>query len=105
MENYVLIMCAAGSAENANLIASELVSRRLAACAQIFPIESFYRWENAVQHESEFMLHIKTTSERATSVESAIKSLHTYDLPEIARIEISGGSREYLAWISASVGA
>ena len=39
--------------------------------------------------------------ERITSANAYIKENHSYDNPEITVTEISGGSREYLNWISA----
>jgi periplasmic divalent cation tolerance protein len=100
---YVLVMCAAGTRENAGAIAAALVSERLAACVQLLPMTSVYRWHGAVATEAEIMLHIKTTAGRIRDVEALIRRLHSYELPEIAWIEIAGGSAEYLGWISASV--
>jgi periplasmic divalent cation tolerance protein len=95
-----LVSCAAGSQDNARQIASALVSERLAACVQIMPVESVYRWNGAVQQEPEFLLQAKTTTGRLPAVEALIKRLHTYDLPEIAVTLIVAGSEEYLAWIA-----
>ncbi len=101
---YRLVTCAAGNRDNAGQIASALVSERLAACVQIMPIESTYRWNGAVQQDPEFLLQIKTTAARLAAVEALIKRLHTYELPEIAVTAIIAGSAEYLAWIADSVG-
>ena len=48
------------SREEALTLATVLVERRLAACAQIEPIESVYRWDGAVRHEGEFRIVFKT---------------------------------------------
>ncbi len=37
-----------GSLDEARRIAREVVERRLAACAQLSTIESFYRWKGAI---------------------------------------------------------
>jgi periplasmic divalent cation tolerance protein len=99
----ILVSSATASAEAARAIAAALVSERLAACVQITPIESHYRWQGAVQHEAEFLLQAKTTARRFAAVEALIKRLHTYDLPEISVTPIIAGSAEYLAWIVESV--
>lgn len=103
MNQFVLIHCTAGSRDNAESIASALVERRLAACVQIVPVESVFVWNGAVRRESELLLHVKTTQRRAKDVEACIKELHEYDVPEIATVEMIGGSREYLDWIEESV--
>jgi len=46
---------------------------------------------------------IKTTAAHYVEIERFIKTLHTYQNPEIVRIEVAGGSREYLDWIDESV--
>ncbi len=101
--DFILVSCAAGSRENANEIASALVSERLAACVHVLPIESHYRWKGDVCREPEFLLQAKTTADRLAAIEALIKRLHTYELPEIAAVPIQGGSAEYLAWIAESV--
>lgn len=104
MTDYVLISCATGSRENADAIATALVEQRFAACVQIVPVESTYRWAGTLVRDREQLLQIKTAAHRAADVEACIKHLHTYELPEIAIVDLRG-SREYLAWIDASVAA
>lgn len=101
--NFVLLSCAAGIRENAHQIADALVVERLAACVHVIPIESHYCWRGTVHHEPEFLLQAKTTAERAEAAEALIKRLHTYELPGIDVMPITGGSAEYLAWIAGSV--
>ncbi len=99
----ILVACAAGDAAAARQITTALVSDRLAACVQMLPIESVYRWEGAIQQAPEMLLHIKTTAGRYKAVEALIKRLHSYDLPEISVTPIIGGSEDYLRWIVESV--
>ncbi len=101
---YRLVTCAAGSRDNAGQIAAALVSERLAACVQVMPIESFYRWNGAVQQDPEFLLQIKTTATRLAAVEALIKRLHTHEMTEIEVTPIIAGSASYLAWIAGSLG-
>jgi periplasmic divalent cation tolerance protein len=103
MSDAVLILCTAATAHEAQTIARALVEERLAACVQISGIESWYRWQGAIEHAPEQRLHIKTMAALAPAVEARIKALHSYDLPEIVTLPI-GGSADYLAWIAESVG-
>lgn len=105
MTDKLLVLTTAGSDEEARKIAHALVERWLAACVNILPrIHSVYRWQGQAESADEFLLIIKTTRDREESVRSAIKELHSYELPECVVIGIDGGSNEYLDWISASVG-
>jgi periplasmic divalent cation tolerance protein len=81
--NLIAVITTVGSVEDARKLATALVERRLAACAQISQIESVYRWKGAIQHEPEFRVLFKTTAARYQDVEEAIRALHPYELPAI----------------------
>jgi periplasmic divalent cation tolerance protein len=87
------------SLEEARKIAKTLVERKLVACAQISQIESFYAWEGEVQNDQEFRILLKTTAARYKAVETAIRDLHSYELPAIHAVAIENGYEPYAAWI------
>jgi periplasmic divalent cation tolerance protein len=79
-----------------------ITGARLAACVQIVgPIRSLYWWQDKLDDAQEWLLLIKTTSERLPELEQHIKDNHSYDTPEITATAIPWGSAEYLSWISA----
>ena len=99
----VLILATASTHDEAGRIAEALVTEQLAACVQLSPIESWYRWEGRIEHQPETRLHIKTSASLATRVEQRIRDLHSYDVPEIVVLPIAGDSADYLGWIEGSV--
>lgn len=99
-----IMLTTAGSEEEARHIAQALVERRLAACVNLVgPIESIYRWKEAVETAPEYLLIIKTTAALFDQVQAAIRELHSYELPECVQLAIEAGSPEYLAWIGENV--
>jgi periplasmic divalent cation tolerance protein len=46
--------------DNASEIARELVSKRFAACVNIFPISSIYRWNEKIEEDNEIAMFVKT---------------------------------------------
>ena len=86
---YIAVVTTVGNLGEAQSIACALVGRRLAACAQISEIESFYTWQGCVQNEKEFRLLFKTTDERYPAVEAAIKELHPYELPPVVPLHLN----------------
>ena len=88
-----------GCRDSAHAIAAMLVERRLAACVQMFPVESVYSWQGEICSEPEYALFVKTRTELFESVAGAIREHHGYDLPEIIRLPITGGLANYLGWI------
>lgn len=82
-------------------LADLLVEQRLAACVNILaPCRSVYRWKDAIQHDEEHPMLIKTTAERYAALESALRAGHPYELPEIIAVPIERGLGAYLSWLS-----
>jgi periplasmic divalent cation tolerance protein len=102
MAKFMQVVTTADSENSTGQLARSIIDARLAACVQIVgPIRSLYWWQGSIDDAREWQLVIKTTSERLSALEAHIKENHSYDTPEITVTEISGGSREYLDWISA----
>lgn len=99
----VLILTTAATHDEAGRIAEALVAERLAACVQLSPIESWYRWEDRIEHTPETRLHIKTTAERADQVRDRIRALHSYQIPEVVVLPIDRSAPDYLDWIAEAV--
>jgi periplasmic divalent cation tolerance protein len=86
----------------AERLADMLVEKRLAACVNILaPCRSVYRWKDAVQHDEEHPMLIKTTVERYSEMEQALRAGHPYELPEIVAVPIERGLPAYLEWVAA----
>jgi len=103
--NAVLILSTASTHDEASRIAESLVEEELAACVQLSPIESWYRWEGRIEHQPETRLHIKTMAHLADQVEARIRAMHSYAVPEIVILPLGDGSADYLGWIAASTRA
>jgi periplasmic divalent cation tolerance protein len=100
MSGYLQISTAVASRNEADRIAAALVERRLAGCVQIIgPVRSVYRWQGAVEQAEEWLCLIKTSVALLAEVEEAIRSLHSYECPEIIATSIVAGSEGYLAWL------
>lgn len=100
----IVVLMTAGSREEAARLADVLVVARLAACVQILPeIESVYHWQGAVERSAEVLLLAKTTEANFAALEAMVRSLHSYETPEIIALPISASSAPYLEWLTASV--
>ena len=100
MTGYVLVVTTTDSEDEAQKIARHLIEQRLAACVQVLgPVESVYWWENEIETAREWQCIAKSRQNLFASIESAIREIHSYDVPEILAFPIVEGSGPYLAWM------
>jgi periplasmic divalent cation tolerance protein len=104
MNEHLVILVTASSETQARRIARKLLQRKLAACVNFVPVESMFLWKSMIQEEEEVLMIIKTTTEMFDELMSAVKSVHTYDTPEIIGMPIVLGATDYLKWITDEVG-
>ena len=86
--------------EKAKEIAQRLLDKQLAACVQIFSMNSHYRWKGSIEHAKEWMCFIKCRQEDYSKVEEEIKFMHPYDVPEIIAMPIEAANPDYLKWLA-----
>lgn len=84
---------------NCRLICEHIIQTKLAFCIHELPeIKSYYEWEGKTQYSSEYLLHIKTTSDKFSDIETYIKENHPYDTPEIISFKVDDVNSDYLNW-------
>jgi periplasmic divalent cation tolerance protein len=99
-EQLVIAFSTFPDVETARKISRELVESALVACANIIPaVESIYFWKEKVETGAESFAIFKLTSARYSEFEARLRALHPYDVPELVRLNIAGGSVDYLRWI------
>ncbi len=100
--NYVVVLTTVppGGSEK---IARALVEERLAACVNVSRVRSYFTWQGKPSAEDEELMIMKTEARLANRVGARIRELHSYELPEVVVLPISGGDESYLRWISDSV--
>lgn len=85
--------------QSAAALARRLLAQRLAACVNILPVQSIYRWQGAIEEATEVSVMIKTTATRYDALQQAIAAMHPYEVPEIIAIPIQTGLPAYLHWL------
>jgi periplasmic divalent cation tolerance protein len=104
MTEFVQVTTTTGKRHDAEQIAAELVSRRLAACVQVSgPIVSTFRWQGKVETGEEWMCVIKTSRDKFAEIKQAFLELHPYEVPEIIATSIVEGNEAYLNWLQAQL--
>ena len=99
MDTYSIVITTCADEASAKAVANFLLEYHLAACVQMFPVNSVYVWQGDVCDGAEIALFIKSKAELFDEISAAIKELHTYEVPEIIQVPITNGLPGYLNWI------
>jgi periplasmic divalent cation tolerance protein len=100
LNEYGVVLVTASSQAEAEMIANTLVEAKLAACVNLIPIRSIYTWKGEICRDEEWQLVIKTCLQNFSDLEAKVRSLHSYETPEILLLPITAGSRPCLQWLS-----
>ena len=106
MTEYIQVLTTVGNKADAEKIAGSLVAEKLAACVQILgPLTSYFHWQGKLDTAGEYLCLIKSRNDLFTELETAIKDIHPYEIPEILAIPVVKGGKEYLDWMAAELRA
>ena len=101
---YVMILVTAKNKKEAQNIATGLIKAKLAACVNIVnKIDSIFFWAGKTDQAKESLLMIKSKKDKLLKIIKLVKSLHSYEVPEIIALAIMAGDKPYLRWIDAAL--
>lgn len=89
--------------ERALLAVGGAVSRRLAACGSVVPVESRYWWKGRVQSEAEALVVFKTVPKRVGALFRYLEEDHPYSVPEILELDVPRTTTGYLAYLTGTL--
>ncbi len=105
MNDYLVVFCTFPTINEADSVTGEIIHKHLAACAnRIDRVQSLFHWHGAVEHEEETLVIYKTHKSQWSALEQTIRTMHSYDEPEIIAMPIVAGSESYLQWIKQETG-
>ena len=100
VKKYIIVQTHTNKKQVYEDISRSLIEKNIAACINIYPaVLSIYRYNSKVVEDNEYLVHVKTTSDKFTEIRKIIERLHNYETPEIISLEISEGNKKYLEWI------
>jgi len=103
--NAAVVFITVGSQEEARKIAAALLEGRKAACVNIIPkVESHFWWEGKLDTDQELLLIVKTRASLVDELINLVKSVHSYDVPEVIALPVIGGNQDYLDWLDKETG-
>lgn len=80
------------------------LAERLAACGNLHgPVTSLYEWEGEMKQETERVLILKTTPQRADALSAWLEMEHPYDCPCVVRIPVHTNTA-FAEWVGTETG-
>lgn len=102
--NEIVVLITASNRKEGKRIADCLVSRKLAACVNVIPgLWSVYWWKGKKETASEVLLIAKTVRGLLKDLTQTVRKEHSYSVPEVIALPISGGNKDYLDWLKNSI--
>jgi periplasmic divalent cation tolerance protein len=101
-EDCCEVVVTAGDADWLAGFTHRLVSDRLAACGHVLErIRSVYRWEGAIQDETEARVALHTRAALVPEIVARAEAEHPYDVPCVLALPVTAGNPAYLDWVRA----
>lgn len=94
----ILVYITNPTKKEAERIAGRLLDKKLIACANIFPIESFYWWKGRKKKDNEFVLIGKTLENNFKKIEKETEKIHSYETPCVLKIQAVANGK-YYKWL------
>jgi len=85
----------------ARRLARLALEKRLAGCANIFPVTSLYWWKGAIEGSREAAIILKTRSSLVRTLIAELEKAHSYDVPCIDALPILAQNADCAAWLAA----
>ncbi len=101
-KNFIVVKTTTASRNEAELIAKKLVELQLAACVQISPIKSCFRWQEKICFEEEFCLSIKSRKSLFEDLRAEICRINSYQTPQIFACDICEIDEKYGEWLNSA---
>ena len=101
---YIIVLVTAKGKKEARKISAGLIKAKLAACVNLVDkVDSLFFWAGKIDQAKECLLVVKSRKEKLPKIIKLVRSLHSYEVPEIIAIPIIAGDKPYLRWIDAAL--
>ncbi len=98
--SHLVVFTTLSNGVDARELVNRLVESRVVACGTVLDrARSIYRWKGKIEETDEALVILKTRRDCWDSLESAVRELHPYSVPELLALPVQAGSPPYLDWL------
>ena len=103
LTHHIVVLVTAKDKKEAEKISRGLLEAKLIACANIIEgVRSLFWWQGKIDSSKEVLLVLKTKKGLFKKISTKVRSLHSYQTPEIIALPLVAGSKDYLDWVGSS---
>ena len=97
--NCILIYSTFPDKDAATRAARTLLEEQLVAGANLWPLESHFRWQGKIEQRSECAVLFQAERRFYKRIEARLRQLHPDKAPQIVMWRIKDGAEPFLKWI------
>lgn len=106
VNDAVMVYVTCQNGDEARAIATDLLTKRLVACANIMAgHKAVYHWEGRIEESDETILLLKSQAHLFDRIRDRICDMHSYDCPCILAFSACAGHSPFLEWLQSEVKA
>jgi periplasmic divalent cation tolerance protein len=99
--DFIVVLVTTKDRDEAERISQFLLGEKLIACANIVDsVVSCFWWQDKIDRTNESLLVMKTRGDLFNDLVGRVKTLHSYEVPEVIALPIEVVSEDYSAWMS-----
>ncbi len=95
----VFIYTTCKNMEEAKILGNLIITGKIGACVDFWPISSCYEWNGALKNVEQAMLLVTTFETKLEEVNEIISKNHTYSVPLIAGVDVRRINHLYKEWM------
>lgn len=97
--NCILIYTTFPEKETAAKVARALIEEQLVAGANLWPLESHFRWQGKIERRNECAVLFQAERRFYKRIEARLKQRHPDQVPQIVMWRIKDGFEPFMKWI------
>lgn len=100
MSDCIFVYVTVPDGGDAQEFSRQIVEKKLAACANIFPVmQSIHLWKGITEERNEVVVILKTRADLFDKLSDVVKKVHPDSTPCIVAFPIMQGNPDFLEWI------
>lgn len=99
LKDIVFVYTTCSSIEEARSLGLSSINEKLAISADYWFVDSIYPWNGVVREGGQYMLMLATKKELSDELIKHIETMHSYNIPMIARCDVPITNHLYNSWV------